>query len=366
MDPRWSPATRAVVAGRPPRRPDAPLTSPPVLSSTFVASEDPAARGYGRYANPTWEDFESALGGLEGGAAVTFASGMAAVSAVVEVALARRRTAGEAAPAVVVPTAAYNTTLALLDELAAADRLTVRRVDVTDAEAVTAALDGATLLWLESPTNPMLEVADVAACCAAATRHGATAVVDSTFATPLRQLPLTLGADVVVHSATKLLAGHSDVLLGAAVTADPDLAAALRRHRTLHGAVPGPWEVWLALRGLRTVHLRVDRAEASARELAERLRGHRAVERVRYPGWGTMVSVEVRGGAQAADRVVAGVALWVPATSLGGVESTLERRRRHAAEPPVVPESLVRLSVGVEDVEDLWADLRAALDDAAG
>lgn len=337
-----------------------------MLSSTFVTSEDPAARGYGRYANPTWEDFESALGTLEGGTAVTFASGMAAVSAVVEVALARRRTAGDTAPAVVVPTAAYNTTLALLDELAAADRLTVRRVDVTDAEAVTAALDGATLLWLESPTNPMLEVADVAACCAAATRHGATAVVDSTFATPLRQLPLTLGADVVVHSATKLLAGHSDVLLGAAVTADPDLAAALRRHRTLHGAVPGPWEVWLALRGLRTVHLRVDRAEASARELAERLRGHRAVERVRYPGWGTMVSVEVRGGAQAADRVVAAVSLWVPATSLGGVESTLERRRRHAAEPPVVPESLVRLSVGVEDVEDLWTDLRAALDDAAG
>jgi cystathionine gamma-synthase len=175
---------------------------------------------------------------------------------------------------------------------------------------------------------------------------------------------------------TKYLAGHSDVLLGTAVTADPLLRDALHRHRTTRGAIPGPAEAWLALRGLRTLHLRVERAGANAAELARRLRGHPAVVRVRHPslpddpgheralaqmhGFGAIVAIEPAGGPEAAERLAAGVRLWVHATSLGGVESTLERRRRHATEPPRVPESLVRLSVGVEDVEDLWADLERA------
>jgi cystathionine gamma-synthase len=282
---------------------------------------------------------------------------MAAVSATLHLA--------PAGGVVVLPEGAYNTTLALADALAADGRIAVRRVDVTDTAAVACALDGAAMLWLESPTNPLLDVADVEACCRAARRAGALAVVDNTFATPLLQRPLELGADVVVHSVTKYLSGHSDVVLGAVVTPDEALYDRLRTHRTVHGAVAGPWETWLALRGLRTLHLRLERACANASELADRLAGHPAVTRVRYPGWGAMVSVEVAGGAPAADAVARAVRLWVPATSLGGVESTLERRRRHATEPLVVPESLLRLSVGVEHVEDLWADLETALGAAA-
>ena len=353
MEPRWSLTTRAVTAGRPAREADAPLNPPVVMTSTYVTSDSPDARTYARFSNPSWEPLELALGELEGGAALVLASGMAAVSAAVQLA--------PPGGTVVVPAAAYNTTHTLLDELAATGRVAVRRVDVTDTAAVAEAVRGAALLWLESPTNPLLEVADLAACCAAARAAGALSVVDNTFATPLLQRPLEAGADVVVHSATKYLAGHSDVLAGAVVTRDEALLAALHRHRTVHGAVLGPWEAWLVLRGLRTLHLRLERAGASAAVLAERLAGHPAVRRVRYPGWGAMVSVEVAGGPDAADAVVAATRLWVPATSLGGVESTLERRRRHANEPDAVPEDLVRLSVGVEDVDDLWADLEAAL-----
>ncbi|HEX3222842.1 MAG TPA: PLP-dependent transferase, partial [Nocardioides sp.] len=190
---------------------------------------------------------------------------------------------------------------------------------------------------------------------------GAYVVVDNTFATPLRQLPLTMGADLVVHSATKYLAGHSDGLLGAVVTADDQLYDVLKGRRDLVGAIPGTLEAWLALRGLRTLHLRLDRAESNAQALVERLREHPAVDDVRYPGFGGIVSVVVAGGADAADLLVRSTSLWVHTTSLGGVESTFERRRRWKTEPATIPEGLVRLSVGVEDVEDLWADLAQAL-----
>jgi cystathionine gamma-synthase len=249
---------------------------------------------------------------------------------------------------------------------------------VADTDAVRAALaTGAHLLWLETPTNPLLEVADLPALVAAGHAAGAIVAVDNTFSTPLLQTPLAHGADVVVHSVTKYLAGHSDVLLGAAVTRDPELREQLHRHRTTRGGIPGAAEAWLALRGLRTLHLRVERAGANAAELARRLEGHPAVARVRHPslagdpghdravaqmhGFGAIVAIELAGGPEAAEQVAAGVRLWVHATSLGGVESTLERRRRHPSEPAGVPESLVRLSVGVEDVEDLWADLERAL-----
>jgi len=343
------------------------------MTSTYVgsATSAPGAPTYGRVDNPGWAALEDALGALEGapGGATVFASGMAAISAVLD-----RVPAGGL---VVLPDTAYNTTLELAEDLAASGRLRTARVDVADTAAVTAALGGASALWLESPTNPLMEVADVAACAAAGRAAGALVVVDSTFATPLVQRPLDVGADVVVHSVTKYLAGHSDVLLGAAVTADAGLHAALRRHRRLHGAIAGPWEAWLALRGLRTLALRVERSQASAAVLAGRLVGHPVVDRVRHPslpgdpghrrataqmkGYGSVVSIEVHGGIETADRVVDAVRLWVPATSLGGVESMLERRRRHANEPVSVPEELIRLSVGIEDVEDLWADLDSAL-----
>jgi len=375
--PALAPATVAVTAGRPAAGPNAPLNPPLVLTSTYGAS--PGAHrdgdlGYGRWTNPTWQAFEATLGALERGDALLFASGMAGVAAV----LAQVPDGGR----VVVPRHAYNGTLALLGELERRGRLEVAQVAVEDTAEVVAALHGATgraadLLWIETPTNPMLEVADLPSLVAAGHAAGALVAVDNTFATPLLQRPLEHGADVVVHSVTKYLAGHSDVVLGATVSRDPALTSRLHGHRTLHGSVPGASEAWLALRGLRTLHLRVERAGANAAELARRLQGHPAVARVRHPslpddpgharaatqmaGFGAIVGVEVAGGADAAERVAAGTRLWVHATSLGGVESTLERRRRHAGEPVGVPENLVRLSVGVEDVGDLWADLDAAL-----
>ncbi len=171
-----------------------------------------------------------------------------------------------------------------------------------------------------------------------------------------------LGADLVVHSATKYLAGHSDALLGALVTRDDQLFTVLKQRRDLLGAVPGTLEAWLAVRGMRTLHLRVERAQANAAELARRLGEHPAVQLVRYPGFGAIVSVELAAGALAADLLPRKTRLWVHATSLGGVESTLERRRRWKSEPTTVSDALVRLSVGVEDVEDLWEDLSRALD----
>ncbi|GIL36054.1 PLP-dependent aspartate aminotransferase family protein [Phycicoccus sp. DTK01] len=354
-----APATRLVALGREPASPGAQVGAPLVLTSTYHAD---GAVSYGRGGNPTWSALEEALGSLEGGDALVLASGMAAVSAAFSL-LPHGGT-------VVVPDAAYNGVMATVGDLEAEGAATVRRVDLTDSAAVVAALDGADLLWLESPTNPLLEVAEVATLAAAARERGVLTVVDNTFATPLLQRPLEDGADVVVHSVTKYLAGHSDVLLGAVVTAPTEAGRALHdrlhRYRRLRGAIAGPMESWLALRGMRTLHLRLERACASAVELARRLEGHPAVTRVRYPGFGAIVSIEVVGGADGAERVSAATRLWVHATSLGGVESLLERRKRQPDEPLKVPDELLRLSVGVEDVDDLWRDLATALDHAAG
>ncbi|TDD63893.1 cystathionine gamma-synthase, partial [Jiangella aurantiaca] len=346
-----SPATRVVTAGRPARDPDAPLNEPVTFASTFHAGGDV---GYGRYGNPSWTALESALGDLEGGRALAFASGLAASSAVMSL-------LPEGA-VVVAPDCAYLGVLDQLRERATQGRLTLRQLPATDTDGIAAAAKGAAMVWLESPTNPNLDVTDIAAVATAARAAGALTVVDNTFATPLLQRPLELGADVVVHSVTKLLAGHSDVVLGAVVTADDALYDRFDTHRRLHGAIPGPMEAYLAVRGLRTLSVRLERAQANATELASRLRAHRSVNVVRYPGSGTMCSIEVAGGADGADAVVAAVRLWVHSTSLGGVESSLERRRRWPTESPAVDESLLRLSVGIEDVEDLWADLSRALD----
>jgi cystathionine gamma-synthase len=299
---------------------------------------------------------------------VTFSSGMAAVAAVLE-----RLPLGAV---VVAPTVAYMGVRDLLAERDAAGRLSVRLVDVTDTDAVLAACAGAALLWIESPTNPLLDVADVPALCAGARRAGALSVVDNTLASPVLQRPLELGADVVVHSATKFIGGHSDLLMGAAVAADPELARELLHARETMGATPGALEAFLALRGVRTLPLRVRRAQESAGELAHRLRDHPEVTAVRYPGLtddpgyerarrhmdgpGAMVAFEVRGGAARADAVCAAVEVFSHATSLGGVESLIERRARYPQER-VVPEALLRASVGCEHHEDLWRDLEGAL-----
>ena len=345
-----APATVAVSAGRPPRKPDGPLNPPVVMASTYHAGGDV---GYGRYGNPTWEMLESAVGALEGGVATSFASGMAAVSAVLDLV--------PAGGAVVAPPDAYYGSLRVLSRLEKQGRFTVRTVDLTDLTSVGAALDGADLVWAETPTNPLLKVVDLDELGRRCADAGALLAVDSTFATPLLQRPLQHGADVVVHSATKFLSGHSDLLLGVAVADDADVATRLVECRSVMGALPGTVESWLALRGLRTLHLRIDRASANAAELATRLGRHSAVSAVHYPGLGAMVSIELHGEAQAAELVCEATELWVHATSLGGVESSLERRRRWPGESDAVPETLLRLSVGVEDVDDLWADLQQAL-----
>jgi cystathionine gamma-synthase len=353
-DPRppetWRPATVAVTAGRPPHEPDQPLNHPITMASTYGAT---GAREYGRYGNPTWSAFEETLGRLEGGRCLAFASGLATVAAVLDL-------VGQDAT-VVAPRHAYNGTVMQLADLESRGRLRTRLVDITDTEAVARACPDAALVWLESPTNPALEIAEIETIAGVAHEAGAYVVVDNTFATPLRQRPLTMGADLVVHSATKYLAGHSDALLGAVVTADDTLYDVLKGRRDLVGAVPGTLEAWLALRGLRTLHLRLDRAESNARELADRLRAHDAVAEVRYPGFGGIVSIVLIGGPDAADLLVRSTSLWVHATSLGGVDSTFERRRRWKSEPATIPDALVRLSVGVEDVEDLWTDPSRAL-----
>jgi cystathionine gamma-synthase len=347
----FRPATIVVKAGRPARVPDAPLNSPITMASTYVAGGD---LEYGRYGNPTWESFEEVLGELEGGWALAYASGLAAVATVLDLVAP-----GEL---VVAPRHAYLGTLQQLAQLERRGLVQVRLVDVADTDAVLAACDDAALVWLESPTNPALELADIPAISTGVHRVRATLVVDNTFATPLIQQPLNLGADVVVHSATKYLSGHSDLLLGAVVTRNDQIYQALDTRRRSIGAVPGAFETWLALRGMRTLQLRVDRAQANAAALAARLATHPGIERTRYPGFGGVVAIEVAGGPLAADLLVRSTRLWVHATSLGGVESTFERRRRWQSEPVTIPENLVRLSVGIEDLEDLWADLAGALD----
>jgi cystathionine gamma-synthase len=378
---RWRPATLAVHLGRPGAVPGAGVNPAVELNSTFRQG---GPVGYGRDGNPTWKAFEEAVGGLEGGTGVGFASGLAAVAAVLESLPVPGR--------VVVAGDAYAGTRRFLADVAQRGRLAWRGVDVSDTAGTLAVAESFAgggpewggfgaggLLWLESPTNPLLAVADIAGLADGAHRLGMDVVVDNTFATPLLQNPLELGADVVVHSATKFLSGHSDVLLGAAVSRRREVVEALVERRSLHGAVPGPFETWLALRGVRTLAVRLAQAQASAGELARRLAGHRRVTKVRYPGlpdhpghelasrqmrgFGAMLAFEV-DGAEAADAVAAHVRLATAATSLGGVETLIERRARWPHEG-ATPPGLLRLSVGIEDVEDLWDDLEAALETLA-
>src|SRR6476469_3445910 len=252
----WKPSTVAVTAGRPEHRSDEPLNVPITMAATYVAGGD---LEYGRYGNPTWAAFADVLGALEGGRCLSFASGLAAVATVLDL-------VGQGAK-VVAARHSYNGTVLQLADLEARGRVRTELVDVTDTAAVVAACEDAALVWLESPTNPALEVADIATIREAAHEAGAYVVVDNTFATPLLQTPLDLDVDMVVHSATKYLARHSAVLMGAAVTRDEELYAALKGRRDLIGSVPGTLEAWLALRGLRTLHLRVERAQANAQEL---------------------------------------------------------------------------------------------------
>jgi cystathionine gamma-synthase len=355
-----------LVSAARPEETGAPLNVPLVPASNFLLR---GGREYARDGGtPTWEALEELVGGLEGGRAVAFASGMAAAASVFEQLPAGAR--------VVLPDDCYLGVVAFAE--AGADRgiWRVERLAVEDTDAWTEAAAIADLLWLESPSNPLLRIADLRAICAAPRKPGALLAVDNTFATPLNQRPLALGADLSVHSATKFIGGHSDLLLGLVATAQPDLLARIRRARLLAGATPGVLEAWLALRGARTLALRLERMQANAAALATWLQQQPAVAAVRYPGlpghpghelaaaqlagFGSMISFDVRGGARAADAVCDAIGLIRHASSLGAVESTMERRAANEGQEHLPP-GLLRLSVGVESAEDLQADLEQAL-----
>lgn len=344
------PETSAITAGRPEAAPDASLNPPLVISSTFHAG---GPIGYGRYGNESWSALEAAIGELEGGQTLSFSSGMAAISAVFSI-------LPVGAP-IVASNQGYSGVMALLNQLNSSGRLEVRLVDITDTDEVIAAMKGAALVWLESPTNPCLDIADLPTIIAAAKKLGIGVGVDNTFATPLVQKPLSMGADIVMHSVTKFLAGHSDVILGSLSTNDPALFKRLDESRRFNGSIPGPFEAWLALRGIRSFPIRFRAAESNAKDLAKRLAEHPKVTKVRYPGFGAVISFECDGDAETTQKVCESSTLITHATSLGGIESLWERRRRWALESPSVPEQLIRLSVGCEHVDDLWADIHQAL-----
>ncbi len=360
------PETWAIVGGRN-QTPGSPLNVPLVPASNYLAG---TGRSYARDdGSPTWEAMEDVVGGLEGGAAVAFASGMAAAAAVFDQLAVGARVA--------IPNDCYHGVAKLAEIGRAQGRWSVDRLPVDNTQAWIDAGASHDLLWLESPTNPMLVVADLPAIAHAPRRDGSLLAVDNTFATPIIQQPLAMGAEVVVHSATKFLGGHSDLLAGVVIARNADLADRIRTSRSTHGATPGMLEAFLATRGMRTLGVRLARSAATAMQLALRLEQHHNVSTVRYPGlashpthdvalrfmrgFGAVLSFEVIGGAAQADTLCERVGLIRHATSLGGVESTIERRAALPGQEHV-PAGLLRLSVGCEHADDLWNDLRAALD----
>ena len=353
-----------------------PATPPLAPASIYVSQGTPRpGRGYGRDGNPGWEALEQALGGLEDAEAVAFASGQAASMALM-LALAPGR------ERIVLPEDGYYGGRVLADRLRPNGTRPVP-VDLRDLAAVERELTTApSLLWAETPTNPLLRVADLTRLAGIAAAAGAPMVVDNTVATGLLQRPLDAGATASLYSLTKSVSGHSDVILGAVVSRDAGLLADVRAWRSSGGGIPGPFEAWLALRGLKTLPLRIARQSASALAVAGHLAGHPRVTAVHYPGiagpgvdkttsalarrqmpdgFGPLLSFEVTpDSADAADTVVARSQLILPATSFGGVESTWERRARWPAE--TAPPGLIRLSVGVEPVADLITDIDQALE----
>ena len=354
-----------VSAGRD-RRPGAPLNVPPYPASNFVLG---GSRAYSRDdATPGWEALEEIVGGLEGGSAVSFTSGMAGIAAVFD-----QLPSGSI---VAIPDDCYQGVASLAQIGERRGRWTVHRIRISDTARWIEISAVADLIWLESPSNPLLAVADLDRICAGARKPGSILAVDNTFATPLNQRPLAFGADVAVQSATKFIGGHSDLLCGVVTVRDQTLLTALRQARELSGATPGTLEVFLAVRGARTLAVRLERAQSNATELAERLARHPKVSLTRYPGlashptheaarrqlkgFGSIISFDVAGDASTAERVCARVELIQHATSLGAVESTIERRASIPGQEHLPP-ALLRLSVGIEAVEDLWLDLDAAL-----
>ncbi len=354
-----------LVAGGRPSTPGDPLNAPIVPASNYIHGGDwEYARVEG---TPTWVALETLLGGLENGQALSFSSGMAAIAAIFDQL--------DVGAHIIWPDDCYQGVAGIIAEGAKHGRWTSERIAVDDTERWIVESATADLVWLESPSNPLLAVADLHAICAAERKPGSIVAVDNTVATPLNQQPLALGADVSVMAATKYVGGHSDLLCGVTITRNGALHDGLFRSRLLNGATPGNLEAFLAVRGARTMSLRLRAAEKSALILAGRLQAHEAVLTVRYPGlpshpqheiaaqqlggFGTIVSFDLAGGEEA-DRFLQALELITNATSFGAVDSTIERRATINGQEHL-PAGLLRFSVGIEDVENLWTDLKTAL-----
>ena len=356
--------SQVVAAGRPEKKPDGALNPAIALNSTF---HEGGPIGDGRYGNEAWSALEEAISVLEGGKTLIFSSGMAAISSVFSLL--------PQGAIIVAAENGYQGTTTMLKKMHEAKKLEVRFVNLPNTDEVLKALPGAQMLYLESPTNPAIEVVDLPVVIAAGKKTGSIVVVDSTLATPMVQNPLALGADIALHSVTKYLSGHSDVLLGCVVTNDESIFERVEQARRYGGAIPGPFEAWIALRGLRTFALRMQRSQENAMELAKRLEKDPRVLKVRYPGlasdpyheraksfmkgFGAMISFEVKADIAQIDKMCNSSTLITNATSLGGVESIWERRRRWATESHTIPENLIRFSVGIENVDDLWSDIQS-------
>jgi cystathionine gamma-synthase len=372
--------TRAIHAGQEPDPATGAVIVPVHLTTTYKQDGVGGLRGgyeYSRSGNPTRTALQEALAALEQGTTgLAFASGLAAEDTLL-------RTVCEPGSHVVLGGDAYGGTFRLISRVASRWGVEHTPADLNDLDALRTVMRPTTrVIWCETPTNPLLNIADIARLAEFAHEHGALLVVDNTFASPYLQQPLTLGADVVVHSTTKYLGGHSDVVGGALVTASPELAEQLAYHQNAMGAVAGPFDAWLVLRGIKTLGVRMDRHQANAARIAEFLLSHPDVSSVLYPGlpdhpgheiaakqmsgFGGMLSFRLSGGEEAALKVCERARLFTLAESLGGVESLIEHpgRMTHASaagSPLEVPGDLVRLSVGIEDVEDLLADLEQAV-----
>jgi cystathionine beta-lyase/cystathionine gamma-synthase len=373
--------TLAVHAGQPPDPVSGAVMQPIVLASTFAQSGPGEHKGfeYGRSGNPTRNALEACVAALEGAThGFAFASGLGASTT-----LLHTLSPGDH---VLSGDDVYGGTFRLLDKVMKPKGLASSFVDMTDLRAVDEAMQPATkLVWIETPTNPMLKIFDIAGIAEIARRRGARLVVDNTFATPILQSPLALGAAVVVHSTTKYMNGHSDVVGGAVATSDDAFAEQLRFLQNAIGAVPSPFDCYMVLRGLKTLGVRVRQASASAASIAEKLAAHPSVERVHFPGlathpghalaarqmrgFGAMISFVVKGGLPAARRFLERLEIFACAESLGGVESLAEHPAimTHASVPEAqrrelgIDDGLIRLSVGIEDGADLWADVERGL-----
>ncbi len=370
--------TRAIHAGQDPDPTTGAVIAPIYQTSTYAQERVGQHRGYeySRTGNPTRSALETCLASLEEGQhGLAFASGMAAIDTVVRLL--------QPGDHVIVGNDVYGGTFRLFERTWAEWGLIFSYIDQTDPANVETCFTPATrMVWIETPTNPLLRLADIQTISASAHTYGALVAVDNTFATPFAQRPLSLGADLVIHSTTKYLGGHSDVVGGAVITQDETLHQRLAFLQNAVGAVPGPFDCWLVLRGIKTLALRMQVHEANALALARFLEAHPAVERVIYPGlpshpqhelaqrqmsnFGGMISFEVRGGEAAARRIIEHTRIFTLAESLGGIESLIElpAAMTHASvkgSPLEVPLNLIRLSVGIEHISDLQADLEQAL-----